>query len=349
MAAGRMRLNIGDMIDKIVRENAEALPFNQTPGQDGPEKRREYMGGSVIAGDCERAIWYGFRWWQRDSFPSRIRRRFETGHLMEPRVVRRLELAGFEVMEVNPKTGNQFRANMLGGLLSGGVDGFVRHPELMPEWGLLEIKAMVSSKYVMEDDEPIANKTEGQPHKSGGGHGLEGTWWKLKRKGLQAVKRTHYGQMQTYMGLSAQPSPHNEGKMVYEDWGLDVPLTRGLYIAVNTDTDQIYDELVEYDRRWFVAAYRRVKRVAEATTPPDRIKDSPMWPPCSFCDYLDTCHAGKPAHVNCRTCKFAELRMAGTDGNRSDRALWLCTKHRRGCGDYTPCESHEQIETEEMF
>lgn len=352
MTSGVMHLNLATLIDNAIRDNADSMPFYETPGPDGkPEDRREYIGASWLGTECERAAWYTFRWWQRDNFHPRIRRRFETGHIMEDRVVRWLEMAGFEVRTTNPSAKNpkgQYRGELFGGLVSGHVDGFIRHSELMPSWGLLEIKAMVSAKYDQDEGEPCANRTELKEYKSGGSS-LEGTWWKLRREGVRKVKPEYYAQMQVYMGMSTEKT-RDGSRFIGQAWGCDGPLNRGLFIAVNTDTDQIYDELVEFNPKWYHALKARAIRIARGDEPPDRKSESPDGYPCQWCDYRDTCHGTEPAHQNCRTCKHSELKVPGDDGWWSTAPGWLCSIHKRNCSSYVPCDQWTQItNTEEMF
>jgi len=319
------------------------------------EPPRGYVGASVIAGECERALWYSFRWATDIQFSGRLLQRFETGHAYELRIIERLQAAGFEVHYQNPRARNrkgQYRGELYGGLLAGHIDGFVAGstPELeLDSWHLLEIKAMASAKYAYADDtyeEPVANKHPTKhPTKAGNESKIEGRWWKCKRTGVKRAHQEHYGQMQAYMGLSHELQP--SGKPFHTAWGLGAPLQRALYVAVNTDTEQIHAELVEFEPIWWHHIKRRALRIFRATEPLKRVKESPQWPPCSFCDHLHVCHHGHPLQTNCRTCKHAELRLPGDQHTYGTRAQWLCTHHKAGCGDFTACDSHTPI-TEPM-
>ena len=46
-------------------------------GEDPP---REYLGGSLIGHECDRYIWYTYRWAYREEHTGRMRMLFETGH-----------------------------------------------------------------------------------------------------------------------------------------------------------------------------------------------------------------------------------------------------------------------------
>jgi hypothetical protein len=326
---------------------------------EGP---RGYIGASIVAQECERALWYDWTWATPKKFIGRILRRFAQGHANEARLITELRDAGYEVHSENPRARNdkkQYRAEMLGGVLSGGVDGFIRGGDragllnLGDRWHLLEAKIVVSSKYHYGHDNdfsdpdlsydfPVANKHPTQhPTSAGNESNIEGKWWTLHRRGVKAVFQTYYGQMQGYMGLSHQVV---NGKPVYQSWGLPEPLTRALFVAANTDTEQLHAEIVEYEPDWFAAIQARAKRTAQAKAAPPRIAENPMFPPCRFCDHLAVCHYGNQMAKSCRTCIHSAVRLPGDKGYWGKRAAWLCTLHKQGCGDFEPCESWAEIE-----
>lgn len=111
---------VGDMIDAA----HEAMT----------EEPRVHLGCSVVGRHCEREIWLGFRWADREAFPGRIKRLFRRGHREEDTVVADLEAAGLAV------TRRQERVTF-GGHVSGSIDGVVIGvPEAPKAPHLLEIK-----------------------------------------------------------------------------------------------------------------------------------------------------------------------------------------------------------------
>lgn len=344
-SAGMLTIPLQDAIDSTLEEQEQWS--------------RTYVGASMIAQECERAVWYDWLWASPKQFPGRILRRFQTGHTMEERVIARLREAGFEVHCENPKARNpkkQYAAEHFGGFFRGHVDGFIRGAsdnqlvELGNEWHLLEVKAMASAKYHYADDDdsydtPLANRDPSNPdHLTAAGNApnIEGRWWKCKRRGVKKEHQTYYGQMQSYMGISHEQ--HSSGQPFWQYWQLDAPLKHSLFVAVNTDTEQIHAELIEFEPKWWVAAKRRAERVMRAReSGPERIRETPMYPPCSFCDHREVCHRGEPMAVNCRTCKHAEVRLPGDRGYFGDRATWLCTVHGHNCGDFTACDSYDPL------
>ena len=84
---------------------------------------REHLGASVIGRECDRALWYEFRWVTRAVQGGRMLRLFETGRLEEERLVRNLRRVGVTVLDVDPDTGRQWHVQAHGGHFGGSLDG----------------------------------------------------------------------------------------------------------------------------------------------------------------------------------------------------------------------------------
>ncbi|AZF88112.1 putative exonuclease [Microcystis phage Me-ZS1] len=134
---------------------------------DGP---RSHLGASVIGKECAREVWFGHRWYARESHPGRIVRLFNRGHMEEPRFLAALMCAGVTPYFVD-ESGNQFKFKNLDGHFAGSLDSvLVGLPELGTEPALGEFKT----------------------------HG-EKSFVQLQKYGLRESKITHYVQMQIYM------------------------------------------------------------------------------------------------------------------------------------------------------
>jgi hypothetical protein len=329
---------------------------------------------SKIAGECEREIWYVWRWALRVNFLPRMLMRFDSGDLAEDQIIRFLRLAQYEVRNENPNARGttrdgkpkkkQYGAHWHGGLLRGYIDGLVRSevsedPEIndviierhggayLNDFHLLEGKLVASAKYVYDPDTqgdydiPIGNKHPiRHPTKAGNESNIEGQFWKLKRVGVEKFKRTYYGQVQSYMGISHElESAKKDAKRVFEKWGLEKPLTRTLFIAKNGDTDQLHTEVIEYDPRWWLAARKRALRIANANEPPPRVSEYVQFPPCSLCDFQGICHLVDEMEVNCRTCAHA----TSATNKYSQRVMWKCAKHGAVGDNYTACAQYKPM------
>lgn len=132
---------------------------------------RGHMGASMIGGECARAIWYAFRWATKSSFPGRILRLFNRGHLEEARFIALLLMIGCDVYQQD-ENGNQFRISHAEGHFGGSGDGVAIGIPDLPEGtaALCEFKT--------SGDKPFQE---------------------MKNKGLRDAKFEHYVQMNLYM------------------------------------------------------------------------------------------------------------------------------------------------------
>lgn len=104
--------------------------FKQT-FDDGP---RNHLGASIIGKECDRHLWYTFRWWKHKIHTGRMQRLFQDGHWYEERFIAMLRGIGCEVQQVDPETGKQFRVEGVDGHFGGSGDGIV---VLSPRYGTL--------------------------------------------------------------------------------------------------------------------------------------------------------------------------------------------------------------------
>lgn len=270
---------------------------------DGYEARariappRVHLGASEIGGDCERAIWYSFRWVKTKEFPGRILRLFDTGKLEEDRIVADLNAIGAEVRAFDMRTGRQYRIEAFGGHFGGSLDGLVKGVIEAPRtWHVLEMKTHNDNSFIS-----------------------------LTEKGVRESKPDHYYQMQVYMGLSHEAPLSDVGV-----------LDRAFYIAVNKNTDQIYIERVHYDMVAFERMMNKARRVIFGTTAPVKISTSATSIPCKWCNFKEVCH-GKIGEdfvrplVNCRTCLHSTPYDDGTWRCEKWNRVLPPVEQRAGC------------------
>jgi len=131
--------------------------------------RRPHLGGSMLGDECDRKLWYSFRWTLPPSFNGRMLRLFETGQLEEERIVRELRGIGMTVWEVDPDTGKQVRISMAGGHAGGSLDGIGMDVPGSGKAHVLEFKTHNSKSFK-----------------------------ELQKKGVEEAKPMHYAQMQIY-------------------------------------------------------------------------------------------------------------------------------------------------------
>ena len=135
---------------------------------------RDHLGASLIGKECERALWYDFRWTTRAAFPGRILRLFETGQIEEVRLVRNLRATGATVLDVDPETGRQWRVDAHGGYFAGSLDAVALGLAEAPRtWHVVEFKIHSAKSFA-----------------------------ELKRDGVREAHPRHWAQMQVYLRLT---------------------------------------------------------------------------------------------------------------------------------------------------
>jgi hypothetical protein len=135
------------------------------------ESPRGYLGWSEIGTECDRALWYSWRWVGSRGFNGQLARLFDTGHREEARLLSELRALGYEVHDRDER-GNQFGVLSHGGHFRGHCDAVVRGlPEAPKTWHLVDVKTIKSKKF----DE-------------------------LLKKGMRAMYPKYWAQGQGYMG-----------------------------------------------------------------------------------------------------------------------------------------------------
>lgn len=135
---------------------------------------REHLGASSIGTECERAVWYSFRWATRARHTGRLLRLFQTGHMAEARFVADLRRIGVTVMDVDPETGRQWNLRDATGHFGGSMDAVaIGLPEAPKTWHACEFKTHSAKSFAA-----------------------------LVKDGVEKSKPLHYAQMQAYMHLA---------------------------------------------------------------------------------------------------------------------------------------------------
>lgn len=91
------------------------------------EEPRTHLGASIIGHNCERFIWFGFRWMFKESITGRQQRLFQRGHLEEARIIEYLNGIGFTVYAETVE-GKQYHIVFGEGHGGGSLDGVVELP-----------------------------------------------------------------------------------------------------------------------------------------------------------------------------------------------------------------------------
>ncbi len=138
------------------------------------EEFRTHLGASLIGRECDRELWYSFRWATSKKFDGRILRLFNRGHLEEPRMIALLQMIGCKTWQLD-QNGKQFRINGHRGHFGGSLDAVVRGiPDLPNEPCLAEFKTHNNQSFA-----------------------------KLITEGVVKTKWEHFIQQQIYMGKNS--------------------------------------------------------------------------------------------------------------------------------------------------
>lgn len=140
--------------------------------EDNAEKRQgRSISVSTLAEECERKLFYDFRWASPDEeINGRTYRIFETGNIEEQRWIDNLRMIGCEVID-RDDSGKQIMVEACGGHVRGYLDSEILGlPEAPKTWHVGEMKSHNAKSFA-----------------------------KLLKEGVKKSKPLHYGQIQTYM------------------------------------------------------------------------------------------------------------------------------------------------------
>lgn len=134
---------------------------------------RSHLGASLIGRECDREIWYGWRWVKSKLFDGRMQRLFNRGHREEERFIEWLRGIGFTIHDIT-EDGNQHRISAVEKHFGGSLDSIGVAP---PEFGKLAQLNGFLVEYKTHNEKSFA---------------------KLVAEGVRKVKPEHWVQMCTY-------------------------------------------------------------------------------------------------------------------------------------------------------
>ncbi|HEX9639997.1 MAG TPA: hypothetical protein VGB13_01645 [Candidatus Krumholzibacteria bacterium] len=183
------------------------------------------------AGDCVRNLWASVHEVPEDKeIDPRMLVLFEHGNASESHLTALLRRAGFEVLDRDPKTGEQFRVVDCDERASGRLDGLIRDAtKSIPEtWRLLEIKSANERQFEV-----------------------------LLESGFEAWNPVYVAQVQVYMGLASRQL----------DYG---PITDSLCVVECKNDSRIYTEKIRFDPEEFERLRAQVRLAVDGEVPPAR-------------------------------------------------------------------------------
>lgn len=95
-------------------------------------------------------------------------------------------------------------------------------------------------------------------------------------------------------------------------------LKYGLFIAVNKNTEELYIEIIEYNKKLAEALVHKGIDIIYSKIPPAKLSDDSKYFKCSWCQFKKQCHEFAPYKRSCRTCEKSVV---------AEKQLWHCTKY----------------------
>jgi hypothetical protein len=301
---------------------ADIDEYAQKAYDDG---HRNHLGASLIGHDCNRYLWYIFRWCLHEKFSGRMLRLFNRGHREEDRFIEFLEGIGFKIWFEDRETKPLFYvaendSYYLGDNLEDNGDGLAspilsNHPEYkshlarakadgikFPQYrvsgvmghfgGSLDGIAILPERYGIEEPVLLEFKTNG----TGAGFA------KLASHGMPLAKPQHFAQTCTYGYKGVNGTTFNYV----------------VYLNVCKNDDDLHVEVVKLNHKLGEQIEAKAEQIIRSDKPPARISDNPTYFTCKGCGMHSICHKGAMPEVNCRSCKFA---------TPVENAQWFCSTH----------------------
>lgn len=284
------------------------------------DEDRNHLGFSLIGDDCQRKLWYTFRWCGGEKPTPRLKRLFNRGHLEEDRFIDYLRGIGCKIypfdnsyrLFLEPTDNNYIVVNVKDSAIDeldsmGGIDVSddpkhiqqankqgVTYPV---QWrvsavhkhagGSLDGKGFLPENYPIKEEILFEFKTHNA-----------NSFAKLQKDGMKLSKPLHYAQCCTY--------------------GYLMKLNYVCYVAVNKDNDELHIEIVPLNHRTGEMQVIKAERIIRSQEPPPRQNENPNFWLCKMCAYRFMCHTEGEVAQNCRSCKHAEPIQDGK---------WGCNKH----------------------
>lgn len=237
------------------------------------DPRREYLGMSQVGDECDRFLWYSFRYAFTERYDAITLKRFLDGHSSEDVQAERLRMVkGIELETIHPVTKQQFRYTDHDGHFSGHCDGKIT--------GILQAP---KKKHIWEA-KAVGDKKLAEFRKIKGELGEKDT--------LKKWNFTYYVQAQLYM--------HYEG-------------TDRHYLTVSTPGVRDWDSCrTEYDHGFAVKQKARAAQIIKSQEPLTKVSEKPDWWRCKSCPAKAICHEGEMPDRSCRTCLHSTAIAGGT-------------------------------------
>lgn len=277
---------------------------------------RSHLGASEIGDECQRKLWYRFRWFYTPKFDPRLKRLFNRGHLEEDRFVDYLRGIGCEVQQfdmsyrlLNEQHTNRYTVkqnpNLNEALLWVDVSNDLQHIKNANNLGV---------KYPVQWS---VSAVEGHFGGSCDGLGYLPKEYNFEHKVLFEFKTANEKSTNALIKEKVRKNKplHYSQMCVY---GYLFKVDYAVYNVVCKNDDRLYYEVIPLNHKTGEVEIMKADRIIKSKEPPPRLFENPTYYVCKMCPAFAVCHANKPAEVNCRSCKHSEP---------AKNAQWICNKH----------------------
>ena len=284
---------------------------------------RTHLGASVIGDDCQRKLWYNFRWITKPKFEPRVKRLLNRGQREEERIVEYLRGIGCTVNQFNPayrllynEQGDKKYTvacieDLNHAMISVDVSDDPYHIKQANDLGvtypmqysvseieghfagLCDGKGYLPVRYGIEEEILFEFKTAN-----------EKSFNSLVKNGMQADKPLHYAQCCTY--------------------GYLMKINYVCYVCACKNDDRLYFEILPLNHKTGEMQVLKADRIIKSVEPLPRLFENPTYWICKACDCFPVCHGNAEPEKNCRSCKWAEPAKG---------KQWVCNKHKQIVSD----------------
>jgi hypothetical protein len=309
----------------------------------GSEPVRSHLGASEIGHDCNRYLWYKFRWFFYETFSGRMYRLFERGHLEEMRFVKWLEGIGckvdtddfskvkliFDSLKKEYKLQSYMEYLNLNEKDVSDIPAHVHYAKFLglkvPQFtisdcnghfgGSMDGKVWLPAEYLdflqNKMKEEINNPVilEGKTKATGAG------FFKLKENGVVLENDQHFTQQSTY--------------------GYKTEITHAIYMCANKNDDDLHAELIKLNPTLGKQSVLKADKIINDRQPPEKLSLQSTFFKCKNCAARFVCHENAIPEKNCRSCIYS---------NPVENAEWYCDFWKskipkkniiEGCGEWS--------------
>lgn len=151
------------------------------------------IGASSIGKECDRAIWYDFRWVSpHEKIEGRKLRLFQTGHREEVRMLDDLRAIGCAVASLDPSTRQQWEATFVNGVVVSKLDAKAKGiPGAAKALHIVECKTMSDKNFIKwrkEGLEKFSSTYWAQVQIGMAAHGIDRTLFMAMNKNTDEVE-----------------------------------------------------------------------------------------------------------------------------------------------------------------